>query len=327
MHLLTRFLTKQTLLLTKQTLLGAIALTALMLPFPRPLVRSAVAQQLPPLPLEFNPREIGNPGRPGGRRRGGGSRGVCSAGLPLSAIAYADTQIITELDITRIDEQVGMLTTQPQPTLWFYLPQPLASTPTEFILRDASSQLLYQGRLVGSTDSGAIVAAPVPIALLPNVPYQWSLTIDCDESDRTTVRGWIESRTLSDSLTNDLSEANARNRAALYASAGYLQDSLTELARLRSLRPDDEAITQVWQDFLIALDLPELVNLPVSASCCSVSNAPIEAPIPEDLLIEESPEALPETAPEELRDLEELEELEQTERDTRTILQRARDRS
>ncbi|MEM8501550.1 MAG: DUF928 domain-containing protein [Cyanobacteria bacterium P01_D01_bin.1] len=270
-----------------QTLL---ILATLSLLFPRP----AIAQQLPTLPLEFNPRELGNPGRPGGRRRGGGSRGACSAGLPLSAIAYADTQIVTELGITNIEELVGMWTTQAQPSLWFYMPQSLANIPTEFILKDSSGQLLYQGELVGSTDGNGIVAAPLPIALSLDTPYQWSLTIDCDQSDRTTVRGWIERQLPSTSLTNDLGEASDRNRAALYANAGFLQDALTELAILRNAQPDDDAITQDWRSFLIALDFPELVNVPV-LDCCIVGS----------VAAEEVPDEVPDEVPEERAPTEE----------------------
>ncbi len=267
--------------LIRQILIGAIALAALSLPFPQ----AAVAQNLPPLPIEFDPRELTNPGRPGGRRRGGGSRGSCGAGLPLSAIAYADTQLVTELGITDTDELVGMVTTLAQPSLWFYLPQPLADTPTEFLLKDSEDQLLYQGKLVGFTDSNGIVAIPIPIVLPPDMSYRWSLTVDCDQSDRTTVRGWIERQLPSVSLVNDLSEADARNRAALYANAGFLQDALSELARLRNLRPEDDAIAQDWRRFLTALEFPELVNVPV-LDCCTVRNIadeelPFEASPPE----------------------------------------------
>ncbi len=265
--------------LTPTKLLPTVVLALLSLTFPSP----SPAQQLPPLPVEFNPGRLTNPGRPGGRRRGGGSRGSCQEGLPLSAIAYADTQIFTELGITYTDELVGTLTTSAQPSLWFYLPQPLTNLPTEFILKDSNNQLLYQGRLTGDADSNGIVAAPLPIALSPDVPYQWYLTIDCDEAERTTVNGWIERRLPSASLANDLSEASAPNRAALYANAGFIQDALTELAQLRNLQPENQTIAQEWEDFLIALDLPELVRVPV-LDCCTASNLSIEAAPPEVLV-------------------------------------------
>ncbi len=300
----------------RQTLLTTTALLAF-------LPQLAIAQQLPPLPVEFNPRELGNPGRPGGRRRGGGSRGSCGAGLPLSAIAYADTQLVTELGITDTDELVGMVTTLAQPSLWFYLPQPLADIPTEFILKDSENQLLYQGRLTGSTDSNGIVAVPIPVALSANTAYQWSLTIDCDKSDRTTVRGWIERQLPSVSLVNDLSEANGRNRAALYANAGFLQDALSELAGLRNLRPEDDAIAQDWQRFLTALDFSELVNVPV-LDCCTISNITDEA-LPSEELPPEDP-AEPPSDEDETTEILEPAPPAQTEDDTRTILQRARDR-
>ncbi|MBE9059486.1 DUF928 domain-containing protein [cf. Phormidesmis sp. LEGE 11477] len=305
----------------RRNLLGAIVLAAL--PFSLPY--SVAAQQLPPLPIEFRPGELANPGRPGGRRRGGGSRGSCQEGLPLSAIAYADTQVITELGVTRTDEIVGTLTTIAQPSLLFYLPQALSNTPTEFILKDSSERLLYQGQLIGSTDGNGIVVAPLPVALSPNMPYQWSLTVDCNETERTTVSGWIERRSPSDSLANDLGEADSQNRAALYANAGFLQDALTELASLRKLRPDDAIVEREWQDFLTALDLSDLVNVPV-LDCCVISDAPMELTEPteptEETLPEDSVE--PSTVEEATEDIQTP--TESSEPDTRTILQRARDR-
>lgn len=305
--------------LTPLTLLSAIALTALSFSLSPP----AAAQQLPPLPIEFSSSKLANPGRPGGRRRDIDAQGRCQEGLPLSAIAYADTQIFTEQGITYADELVGTLTTSAQPSLWFYLPQPLIDLPTEFVLKDSNDQLLYRGRLTGDTDRNGIVAAPLPVTLLPDVPYQWYLTVDCDKGDRATVNGWIERRLPSASLANDLGEASARNRAALYANAGFLQDTLTELANLRSLQPESEVVDQEWQDFLTALDLSELVRVTV-LDCCTVSNVPITTPeeLTEPPVVEE--DSVEESTEESTENLEPA--FPAAERDTRTILQRARDR-
>ncbi|EDX84499.1 conserved domain protein [Synechococcus sp. PCC 7335] len=328
--LLSQSLLSQSLLRLSRNVLGVIVLSALSF-F---LSESAAAQQLPPLPIELDPSELINPGRPGSRRRDNSAKKSCqSSGLPLSAITYADTQVVTELGNTRTSETVGTLTTLARPSLWFYLPQALTHTSTEFVIRDSSDRLLYQGRLSGSADSDGIVAAPLPISLSFNTPYQWSVTVDCDETERTTVNGWIERRSPDPSLTNNLNAANSQNRAALYANAGFLQDALTELASLRNLRPNDPIIEQEWQYFLTALDVSELVGVPI-LECCEISNAPIEEPT-EDPLLEDS--LAPAAAREEVEDTqpiptEPVEEdaqpipTEPVEGDVRTILQRARDR-
>lgn len=318
--LLSQTLLSQTLLNLSRNVLAAI-LSALSF-F---LSESATAQQLPPLPIELNPSELINPGRPGSSRRGSDAKRICqSSGLPLSAITYADTQVVTELGDARTSETVGTLTTLARPSLWFYLPQSLSDTSAEFVIKDGSDRLLYQGRLAGSANSDGIIAAPLPISLSFNTPYRWTVTVDCDETERTTVSGWIERRSPAPRLANDLGEASSRNRAALYANAGFLQDALTELASLRSLQPNDPVIEREWRHFLTALDLLELANAPI-LECCEVSSAPIEEPT-EAPLLEDS--LAPAAVGEDIEDVQPIPtELpaERVER-RRTILQRARDR-
>lgn len=241
---------------------------------------TAVAQTLPSLPIQFNPDMLENPGRPGDRRRGGGSRGGCQADIPLTAIAYASSQAVEELGVQSIDQAVGTLTTQAQPILWFYLPGPLTDdTAAEFIVKDSKDTLLYQGQLVGQTDSGGIINVPMPLDLEPDVDYHWFLVYDCDESDRTQVDGWVERRAPNPTLSRTLDQADDRSQAALYANSGYLQDALTELAALRIANPEDEAIAQDWATFLSALDLPDLTAAPL-LDCCQVTSiqAPTQSP-------------------------------------------------
>ncbi len=273
-----------------------------------PPLQPAIAQQLPPIPIQFNPDNLSNPGRPGGRRRGGGSRGSCQDELPLTAIAYADHSIVEELGITQTVEAVGVLTTQPQPRLWFYLPAPLTDSATTELVIKSADQVLYSGQLVGTTDDSGIIRVPMPISLEPGTAYHWFLTVDCEENERAVVDGWIERRSPDSALSNLLTQASPRNRAALYANAGFLQDALSELAVLRLANPEDEAIAQDWVSFLNALDLPELTVAPL-LDCCQTGTAP--APEPDIESGEAEPEAQPESAPSP---------------DTPSILERARDR-
>ncbi|MEL7227275.1 MAG: DUF928 domain-containing protein, partial [Cyanobacteria bacterium J06576_12] len=242
------------------------------------VAQSAAAQQLPPLPIEFNPDNLINPGRPGGRRRGGGSRGSCQAGLPLSAISYADSRTVQELGVSSVEETVGMLTTQAQPTLWFYLPAAVDDVSTEFIVKGAQEQIVYQGRLSGQTDSEGVISVLLPVNLAVGSAYRWFLTVDCDDTERVSVDGWVARRTTGPDATRTLAQASARNRVALYANYGFLQDAVSELGVLRA--GEEGAIEQEWNQLLISLELPELVNARVF-SCCEVVNAPEEVSQPE----------------------------------------------
>ncbi|MGC1308537.1 MAG: DUF928 domain-containing protein [Phormidesmis sp.] len=275
------------------------------------------AQELPPLPIQFDPDTLINPGRPGGRRRGGGSRGGCQADLPLSAIAYANTSSSTEFNVSVMDETVGTLTTQAQPTLWFYLPQPLSTdTKTTFGIQNGNGETLYTGQLIGNTDDAGIVSAPLantPVFLEAGTPYQWFLILEC-EGESNTVNGWVERRMVESDLTQALTQVNARSRAALYANYGYLQDAISDLALLRLSEPEDEAIAQDWVNFLSALDLTDLTAAPL-LNCCQIADA--QAPIEQPELQQTEPTE-PESVPEQIEVDEET--------DTRTILQRARDK-
>jgi len=273
--------------------------------------KDARAQQLPPLPIEFNPDNLINPGRPGGRRRGGGSRGGCQAGVPLSAITYAESWVTEELGVTITEEAVGMLTTQVQPMLWFYVPAEVGDMATEFIVKDTQGLVVYQGRLSGQTAGEGVIGVPLAAEMAVGSSYQWSLTVDCDETERVTVGGWVERRAVGPDTVRSLTQASARNRVALYANYGFLQDAVGQLAELRLARPEDEAIAQSWRQLLTALELPELADATVF-SCCDVTTEPLELP-----------EAIEE---EEIPDTPQPVEEPDVERASRSVLERARDR-
>ncbi len=244
----------------------------------------AAAQQLPPLPVQFNPDKLINPGRPGGRRRGGGSRGDCAVngnpdegnpdeGNPaegdLSAIAYATSQTVRELDVTINQETVGTLTTQAQPTLWFYLPVPLSDqTETNFVVKNEQNVTLYAGQLLGETDRAGIVQVPLGVELAVGTRYQWFLTLNCG-GEPSTVNGWIARQAPNPALSRPFAEASPRNRAALFANQGFLQDAITELAALRLANPEDEIVEQDWRALLSALGLADLATMPL-LDCCTL---------------------------------------------------------
>lgn len=328
------------------SLAGALSLTVLSALSPSSLsprslspssllqIQSAQAQDLPPIPIQFNPDTLINPGRPGGRRRGGGSRGICQADKPLTAIAYAESTTTEELGVTSTSERVGSLTTQAAPTLLFYIPQPIEESEESaisLIVKNSRNDVLFQGEVTGETDGNGIISVPMPTSLEANEPYHWFLTLECDESESTTVDGWVERRTTSEDLSRTFSQANARNRVALYANYGFVQDSLSELAALRLANPDDEILAQEWRGFLNTLGLTDLTDAPL-LDCCQVADAEVPN---EEVPDEEVPDAdMPdaEVPDEEVPETIEPEELEQVTPEPeevperRTILQRARDR-
>lgn len=276
---------------------------------------SAQRSTLPSLPLDrVNADAFVNIGRPGSRRQGNSAEAGCPEGIPLTAIAYSSPN-----PSTATAEAVGALTTSTNPTLWFYLPVPLSEATTQFTVTNGQNQTIYQGRLTGNTDSNGIIGIPLSANLPPGMPYQWALSLSCNTTDSTTINDWIERRAPSADLTRTFTQANARNRVALYTNYGFLQDRLTELAELRRFDPNDAEIDTAWRQTLLDLNLSTLLNVPV-LDCCQVSDAPITDEVPEEIL-EEQP-ALEQ--PEEINAPESSTEA--PEQDSRSILQRARDR-
>ena len=297
----------------KAPFIFATLATVVLACFPLP----TLAQQLPPLPIQFNPERLANRNRPGGRRRGGGLGSECPASPSLTAIAYART--VLELGTERTDETAGAFTTQARPTLWFYLPAALSEqTVTSFTIKDSRDQLLYEGQLLGETDSDGIISVPVPVDLAVGSPYHWFLSVGCgtgEAGDRATVNGWIERQAGDSTFNRDISQATSRNRAALYANYGFLQDATTELAALRLANRENTSLAQDWVNFLAALELRDLTAAPL-LECCGVGDGrspQLETkPSEPEVLEPEGESAEPEPA--------------EVEPDRRTILQRARDR-
>lgn len=284
---------------------------------------SAQQSTLPSLPIDqVNADAFVNVGRLGSRRQGNSAEADCPDGIPLTAIAYSspNTGAATA-------EAVGALTTSANPTLWFYLPIPLSETTTQFTVTNGQGQNLYQGRLTGNTDSNGIIGIPLSANLPPGTPYQWTLSLSCNNTESTTVNDWIERRTPSADLTRTFTQANARNRVALYTNYGFFQDRLTELAGLRLSEPNDAEIDAAWRQMLLDLNLSALVNVPV-LECCQVSNVPI----PEEVTEEVTEAMLEEQSASEQSALEQPAETstpesptEAPEQESRSILQRARE--
>ncbi|NJR66226.1 MAG: DUF928 domain-containing protein [Leptolyngbyaceae cyanobacterium CRU_2_3] len=89
--------------------------------------------------IKFKPPTLGNTlsNAPGGRQRGGGSRGDC----PLI------TQPLTALAPETVAGAVGGLTTEDHPTFWFYVPYALTDEhPAEFVLLDEQINMFIRRR-------------------------------------------------------------------------------------------------------------------------------------------------------------------------------------
>ena len=251
------------------------------------------------MPIQFNPDTLRSPGRPGGRRRGGGSRGGCAVdGVPLSAIAYADSQSSQSLGVEV--ESVGSFTTQAQPRLWFYMPEAISEdSGAELILQNEREEVIYRGRLEGKTEDNGIISVPMAVELAPGAAYRWALSLDCGDTASQSVSGWIVRQDADVNASRLLTQAAPRNRVALYANYGYVQDALNELANLRIANLEDEEIAENWVGFLSGLGLEDLTAAPI-LDCCELAG--VEAEMPEAEASVEEAEPVEQEAQEEQRE-------------------------
>lgn len=185
-----------------------------------------------------------------GRRIAGGSRAPqeknCSSGQnPLTAVVP--------------NSNIG-LTTQANPTLFFYVPQ--TSATLELVLHDQDKEYKQTYK---SSEKGGIVSIPFNKALEVNKVYRWSFSIVCNPKERSKdkfVEGAIKRIKTEPQLASKLATASPQESANLYAQAGIWQDSVASLAQSLSSNPNNGELKAEWQALLTSnsVDLSNLVS-------------------------------------------------------------------
>jgi hypothetical protein len=200
-----------------------------------------------------------NRGEPGGRARGGATRGDCepTALVPLTKSNDGDL--------------LWGLTVAERPQFWFSLPRDLTTKDAaEFVLKDELGKEVYKTRLKDVNTPQGIVSFAIPQQIQPlqiGKRYNWSFSIYCDfkiiEDKPGNVRGSIQRIPISTTLKNQL--ANAKTpiaKATVYAKNSIWFDTLTILAvNIRGKKEKD--ISLAWTQLLQQVNLKQLVSLPV----------------------------------------------------------------
>lgn len=145
------------------------------------------------------------------------------------------------------ESQLG-LTTVANPTLFFYVPQTSAPE-LELIVQNENEQEIYQQKYKPSNKSG-IIRLHLPVnSLAVNKQYKWTFSVICNPADKTQnkfVAGVIQRVLPNPNLARKLPQATKKERAALYAEAGIWHDTLTTLAQLRYLTPNNQELASEW---------------------------------------------------------------------------------
>lgn len=197
------------------------------------------------------------------RRIPGASRGGCIA--PPN-----DKPTLTAL----VPETGAQLTTAGYPTFFFYIPQ-IPAQALELALSDEHDEELYTVTFKPTSKPGIFGFSLPTNSMRPleiGKRYHWSFSLICDRSDRSgdlVVEGAIQRVKPDPNLTAQLEKAQQGERAALYATAGFWQDTLATLAYLRRLNPSDSGLRSDWEDLLRSQGLQTIAQEPL-IQCCTV---------------------------------------------------------
>jgi hypothetical protein len=203
-------------------------------------------------------------------------RGV--AGHRSSAASRSNCPVVSQ-GLTAIVPNYGSakenivwgLTGMAHPTIWFYVPYDKSSSvDISFTIQDesnpADTKIIYQNLKLAPNPTAGMMGIAVPKSstpLISNKPYHWFLTLNmpCTVGQRPiSVDGWVQRRDLERDLSAQIKQASPTEKVSLYAANGLWYDAIGELANLRSIRPQDTALTNDWQSLLEAIDLSPLAN-------------------------------------------------------------------
>lgn len=201
-----------------------------------------------------------------------------SIGIPsrrVPAASRGESCLQSSQSLTALTpEKNSALTTAGYPTFFFYIPKTSAKA-LELVLQDANEKQIYKGTFKPSSQPG-VVSLSLPANSMPPLQmgkeYHWSFSAICDRQDRSqdlVVEGSIQRIAPDHNLTIELEKAQPRERAALYATTGFWQDTLATLAELRRSRPTDSGAKTDWEDLLKSVGLEGIAQEPL-VQCCTV---------------------------------------------------------
>lgn len=203
----------------------------------------------PPLPSDQE--------APSGRRQGGASRCLECKNNDLR---------LTALVPGNHSRSSLALTTAEYPHFWFYIPYKLTpSDSVEFVVQDATDHYVYKTTFTAPETPSGVISLSLPPGVAPleiGKRYHWTFLVK-DVSNSVFVQGSVQRVTLNPTLIRQLKAATPSDRVALYAANGIWHETLTTLAELRCMKPQDAALTATWVDLLRSVGLNNIAIEPI----------------------------------------------------------------
>ncbi len=174
-----------------------------------------------------------------GARLTGGSRGSGDASVRLDVLA---------------PDQTG-LTTQEQPSLFWYQSKPAAASFELTLLEENKVKPVLQVKLNRSANAGIqrLKLSDHGIKLEKGIEYRWVVALITDPANRSSdlvASSFIERVDPPKDLQEKLATANPEARPALYAAAGIWHDALATLSDLIDAKPKSEMLHTERADLL-----------------------------------------------------------------------------
>lgn len=169
----------------------------------------------------------------------GGSRGTEDPTITLDVLAPAD---------------IG-LTTQVQPSLFWYQSQPADAKFELTLLQDKQIKPLVQVKVELASQAGIqrLKLADHGVKLTPGVEYQWVVALVTDTDNRSTdlvASGVIKRIEPAADLKEKISQATPASLAGIYAEAGIWYDALAAVSDEVEAQPDNQSLRSARSDLL-----------------------------------------------------------------------------
>jgi hypothetical protein len=166
-------------------------------------------------------------------RIGGGTRGIGGVALELVVLAPDHTG----------------LTTKEQPTLYWYVSEPVPSKLEVTLINDENidPELEEVVATPGSAGIQSIDLAKTGAKLEPGLEYRWFVSVVADPGQRSNdivASGTIQRMMPDGVLKAKIAGADDRALVRIYAEGGVWYDAIDTLSRLIEKSPEDAALLQ-----------------------------------------------------------------------------------
>ncbi len=185
--------------------------------------------------VKFRPPTTGAPSV----RVTGGSRGSGDTAITLDVLAPDETG----------------LTTQEQPSLFWYQSKPAPAKFELTLLEDNKVKPLLQIKASSSGNAGIqrLKLSDHGVKLAPNIEYQWVVALVTDPDNRSSdlvASGAIKRIEPSAELKAKLAQASPAALPTIYAEAGIWHDALASLSDAIDAQPENKALRETRADLL-----------------------------------------------------------------------------